>query len=947
MVDTCPSEQDLAAFLVGDVPDAKGAVIAAHMAGCPACNAEASRIEKLTTPLLAALRDLGLQAGAGSSEPDADPSLTTKPGRSDGSASPGVGTESSVAVPTGYELLGRVGGGGMGEVYRVRHRRLDRVVALKMIRCQSPEVVLRFRFEAQAVARLQHPNIVQIYEVGDFDGRPFLTLEYVPGGSLDHHLAGTPVSPTQAAELLRALARAVHHAHERGIIHRDLKPANILMADEGDGPVPKVADFGIARLADVDSGVTRDGDILGTPSYMAPEQADGRVERIGPATDVYSLGVLLYEMMTGRVPFRGVDAVQTLLMVRTQDPVAPRKFNARLPRDLETICLKCLAKDPAHRYATAAELGDDLGRWLEGKAIRARPVGAATRIGLWTRRNPAAAALVATVAFALMAGLATAVVVERRARSAAERSLARETARFALAAEAVGTFHSQISQDLLLKQKGFAQTRAALLGQARDFYARLGDLLDRQEDRGSRGELATAFQKLGDLELEIGRKPEAEAAYRRGLAICEAIARVPGAGVEAEADVARLLMKLGQVHRYRDLNRDAVAYGQRARHMLEPLVRDHPEIARLRYDLADTLNDLGAFAYSLEDLPASQSYIDRSLRLREELVAEHPDDAEYRNKLSHGYYNRSVLATSLKQPSGDLLSKAEEQRRILLKSNPEKIEWLADLGRILLSRSNLAIEQGDRAEGYRYYEQTRDLLESVIRKVPEIETARMDLGNALEQLGTHLILDRRYDEAIRTLDRAVEVLDSIDDRNGFATNLISIAILRGAEAEWRLGHEDASQERYARARVRGETKIRAKNESRNQIRAAIEGQALGVYLAWKLGKATPRQAVDAIDAALGRVAPHAAKNPFWFTFQARYHTLRAALAGVAGSGRSIEQGQADLDDAVALLRRTQGTAPGFAWMFADPSFGPLRTDPGWPLRKCDLLMPLDPFAAPR
>jgi serine/threonine-protein kinase len=260
----------------------------------------------------------------------------------------------------------------MGIVYKALHVGLNRLVALKFIRSgaeATAEEVARFRTEAEAVARLQHPNIVQVHAVGECNGSSYQVLEFVAGGSLKARLDGAPVPPRRAAELLLQLARAVNYAHQRAIVHRDLKPANVLLTSEG---VPKVSDFGLAKRLDADLGQTRSGALLGTPSYMAPEQAEGRCGAVGPATDVHALGAILYELLTGRPPFQAAAAVDTLEQVRWQEPVRPRSLQRHVPRDLESICLKCLEKAPGHRYGSAGALAEDLERFLQGEPIHAR-----------------------------------------------------------------------------------------------------------------------------------------------------------------------------------------------------------------------------------------------------------------------------------------------------------------------------------------------------------------------------------------------------------------------------------------------------------------------------------------------------------------------------------------------------------------------------------------------
>ena len=321
---------------------------------------------------------------------------------------PGSGTRSFEPADgrfpqiSGYDIEAILGRGGMGIVYKARHLRLGRVVALKMLQAGAyagAHEQARFQREAQVVAGLRHANIVQVYDVGDDDGCPFFTMELLEGGSLVQALAGTPQPARHAAALLVMLAQAVQVAHESGIVHRDLKPGNILLTADG---TPKVADFGLALHFRGEAALTLSGARMGTPSYMAPEQVSGKAGTIGPAADIYALGALFYEMLTGRPPFRGETASETERQVVHDEPVSPRRLNSKLPRDLDTICVKCLAKEPERRYSSAAALADDLRRFGEGRPIQARPVSFSEHLWRWCRRNPAAGALVAT-ALALVA----------------------------------------------------------------------------------------------------------------------------------------------------------------------------------------------------------------------------------------------------------------------------------------------------------------------------------------------------------------------------------------------------------------------------------------------------------------------------------------------------------------------------------------------------------------
>ncbi len=346
-----------------------------------------------------------------------------------------------VLVP-GYEVLEELGRGGMGVVYKARQVGLNRLVALKMILAgehASRDDLDRFRAEAEALARLHHPNIIQIYQIDDHEGRPFFSMEFVDGGSLATHLGDAPQPPDEAARMVATLARAVHAAHQAGIVHRDLKPGNILLQKPNseirnpkeDNPLhiggetegvpvsdfgfrisdltPKVTDFGLAKRLEDAKGRTRSGDILGTPNYMAPEQAAGHVSQIGVATDIHALGVILYRLMTGRDAFGKDTLLDTLEQVRSQEPTVPRSIVPTLPRDLEVICLKCLRKRPTDRYASALELAEDLEHFLSGEPIRARPLSRSERLRRWVRRHPVWASLaggIALLPLLLLAGLA-------------------------------------------------------------------------------------------------------------------------------------------------------------------------------------------------------------------------------------------------------------------------------------------------------------------------------------------------------------------------------------------------------------------------------------------------------------------------------------------------------------------------------------------------------------
>ncbi len=321
----------------------------------------------------------------------------------------------AASPPPGYEVLGVLGRGGMGVVYRARQVALNREVALKVLLAgdhASLSQRARFLAEAEAAARVVHSGVVQVYDYGTWGGQPFLALEYCPGGSLSERLAGTPLPPPAAVELVEGVAKAVAHLHAGGVVHRDLKPANVLLAADG---TPKVGDFGLAKLLESGDRLTATGAVLGTPAYMAPEQARGDARGVGTAADVWALGAVLYECLTGRPPFQGSSPAATVLLVLEQEPVPVRALNPAVPADLETVCLKCLDKDPARRYPAAGPLAADLGRWLAGRPVLARPVGPLGRGWRWARRHPAVAGLLAAVLGVFAAGAGASYAGYRRA----------------------------------------------------------------------------------------------------------------------------------------------------------------------------------------------------------------------------------------------------------------------------------------------------------------------------------------------------------------------------------------------------------------------------------------------------------------------------------------------------------------------------------------------------
>jgi WD40 repeat protein/tRNA A-37 threonylcarbamoyl transferase component Bud32 len=477
----CPTDEqldDLVGHATGD------GWVAAHLEDCPACQRRLDRLvarDAVPPWATAALRRTAVPASDGpdlaflSSLRVIVPKAAARPVNLS-EDTPSLDPEPCPDRLGGYEILGEIGRGGMAVVYKARQPVLGRVVALKRLGPQARDGadVARFLREAESIARLPHPHIVQVFEVGEDAGRPFLVLEYVGGGSLAEYLAGGPVEPTAAAAFLETVARAVHHAHRHGVVHRDLKPTNILLTPAADRPHPdrpplaahdpKVADFGLARRLGDDRGLTHPDLLAGTPAYLAPEQLTGSAAALSPACDVYALGVILYEMLTGRPPLLGPTALATLRLLETVEPVPPRRLQPQLPRDLEAVCLRCLAKDPRRRYPSAEALADDLARFIAGKPTVARPLHAVARAAKFIAHHPRVTTVVVLFVLAVAGGVGG-VLWQWRAAEHARAGL-----QTALDAEAdqrrdaeENLYHGRLAQAAALWESGEATQARALL----------------------------------------------------------------------------------------------------------------------------------------------------------------------------------------------------------------------------------------------------------------------------------------------------------------------------------------------------------------------------------------------------------------------------------------------------------------------------------------------------
>jgi tetratricopeptide (TPR) repeat protein/tRNA A-37 threonylcarbamoyl transferase component Bud32 len=578
----------------------------------------------------------------------------------------------------GYELLEVLGVGGMGIVYKARQPRLDRFVALKMIRAGAgarQEDLARFEAEARAVAGIEHPNIVRIFEIGEHDALPYFSLEYLSGGSLAKRIEGKPLPVAEAARIAEVLARAMSVAHQRGVVHRDLKPANVLISSDG---TLKISDFGLVKRLESDSSQTRTGSILGTPSYMAPEQARGETHEVGPAADQYALGATLYEMLTGRPPFRGASVLDTLDMVRTKEPVAPSQLQPKVPRDIETICLKCLEKDPMRRYADAAVLAEDLRRFQGGEPIVARPISAAERLARWCLRNKRVAVLAAAVALLLST---VAVVSGVAALLVARKNRALETANFALIeanaraeegrqdaetkrvlAEAAARAANEQNRSAVdaqveliqllegrlrfvpelqdVRREMLAKTAKNLDGAARAMTALRNDIgWDAKDETRNWRSLARAHQRLGELSLSLNQFADAMEQFGHTEAIVERLAADPD-NLVAQIGLGKVKRQLGFIALNSLGDTDlGQRYLGKAVEIHRGCLAKQPEADACKSELANSLGQLAASELLLGHLEKARALYAEEVSVRESFSPAAKNELENRRELS-GQYER-------------------------------------------------------------------------------------------------------------------------------------------------------------------------------------------------------------------------------------------------------------------------------------------------------------------
>jgi serine/threonine-protein kinase len=880
-----------------------------------------------------------------------------------------------------YDILRSHARGGLGEVFVARDRELSREVALKQIQPQfADDAISRARFvrEAEITGGLEHPGVVPIYALDwDGHGRPYYAMRFVRGGSLKEaserfHAVDWPMSaPGERSLELRKLVRrfldvcnAIDYAHSRGVVHRDIKPSNIVVGMHGE---TLVVDWGLAktlgRTASGDSAEDRPlvlslvsesaetlpGLALGTPSFMSPEQAVGALERIGPACDIYGLGATLYCLLTGRAPFEGASVDAVLRSVRAGVFPPPRRVDRSIPQALEAICLKAMALEPQDRYPTARALAEDIERWMADEPVSARREPVAERVVRAMRRRRTTMTAAAAAMVVALVGAVVVLAVQARANHHLAVANDRERARFDLAMESIRTFHTSVSDDLLLREPQFEGLRAKLLRAAREFSVKLESLLKGQTDRRSRLALSRAYDELAALTDKIGSKPEALELYRHELGLWRELERGSGAGTPAlaRAEVARCVLVLGRLqyqtgHPDEALNSyqeartllegldrsdrapdrrsdratcyhligellaatgrpaDAMDWYQKGRSCRAAMVEDHPSDTRLASDLAESDDAIGILHWSSGRPAAAVESFAKARTVLETITREHPNDNECRRRLASGYNAMGYPLHAIGK-TDKAIESFEAARNILealVRDNPALTEFRRQLAYSHAQIGTLRWDTGRPAQALRPYERARELLEALVQANPTVDEIRNDLARCHSQLGNVYLAIGKPTEALASCERARALREALVLANpSLAAYRSDLAVTLG-------------------------------------ILGAVE-QAAGQFTA----------AGTAYRQAIGILRGLPASGPDDYYNQACYHARLAGLAGASGSGITPEEAGTEADRAMEYLRRAASTGFRIRSLVAmDRDLDPLRSRADFQILMMDLTFPDDPFA---
>jgi tetratricopeptide (TPR) repeat protein len=692
-----------------------------------------------------------------------------------------------------YEIIREIARGGMGVVFLARQRTLNRPVALKMIlagQLADLDAVRRFYIEAEAAANLDHAGIVPIYEVGQHEGQHYFSMGFVEGQSLSQRLVEGPLPVRQAAELIRRVGEAIEYAHGHGVVHRDLKPANILLDQNG---YPRITDFGLAKKVQGDSGLTGSGQIMGTPSYMPPEQARGMRGGVGPAADVYALGATLYALVTGRPPFQASTAMETILQVISDEPVPPRRLNVSVPRDLETICLKCLEKEPGKRYSSAAALGEDLRRYLAGEPITARPVGQVERAWRWCRRKPVVAGLVASLAAALLAGfvgITLGWLEARRQRSTAEEN-------FRLARSAVDDYLTRVSESRVLRVPGLEPLRRELLEDALRYYR--GFVERRANDPTVRKELMRAYERVGQINYLVGTDATALDAFRQSLRLAESLSTTSPGDAGITHQIAGLHNRIGLIEMKTGRTDEAFRSLDLARSIEEVLVRAHPHELAYQVDLAAHVYNLGIFLEATGRPAKGLQRLEQSLAVYERLAREHPDNDFYRYELAKTGRGIGNVLSDLGRTS-EAMNGYRHSRAVLeglVTAHPDDTGYSDNLAAVCNEIGVALSQNGQTAEAVASYRRALELREALARAHPAVTEYRRGVAHTLHQMGLAYVHGDQPADAVEPL-RASGTLyeklvkdhsENLDFRSSLGGTLNDLGVAQAAQGR----HREAMQ----------------------------------------------------------------------------------------------------------------------------------------------------------
>ncbi len=697
----------------------------------------------------------------------------------DGDPGETLGVDGVVTIPSGadalgrfgnYDLLGEIGCGGMGVVYRARQRSADRIVALKLIRRDRLAVlprdtqtglIQRFQQEGQTAAQLDHDHIVTVYEVGEVEGQPFFSMRLVDGLSVSDVLRDGPLANRRAATYIESVSRAVHEAHVHGILHRDLKPQNILIDEKSDRAL--VADFGLAKLTEVAEEMTRAGEVMGTPQYMSPEQAQD-ASSVTACSDVYSLGATLYHMLTARPPFQAATGMETLRQVIDQDPVPPRQLNRSIDLDLETICVKCLEKDPSRRYASAELLADDLSRYLSHQPIKARRIGVGGRAWRLCRRNPltsAAAAL--AVAFLIVALVAMTVgYVETTAAldtAEAARKQDEETAR--LARGAIDRFFTRVSEYELLDQPGMQPLRQDLLRDAIDYYRQF--LARRGSDPLIPDELAMTHFRVGRITELVESAEKALPSYERARRMQRQLAAERPGDLARQEALGDTENRIGRVfHQMLILDEALDAYAEAAA-IRERLAKASPESSEYHRALANVQMNIGLVERDRDDLKEARRQMDQAQTIRRRQLATRPTDYELRRDLARGHFNLAIVAIYDEDyaAADESFEEATAVFEDLAESSSNRLANTYRLATCYRLWADLKSEQGNAVSAIELYDKSRKGMELLAAANPDVAEYQFTLAGLYMNLGLLHSEREEWDAALDPLGKARTNLDAL------------------------------------------------------------------------------------------------------------------------------------------------------------------------------------------